>query len=335
MAAAQPRPAQHDLACESAWESELFSLQLFESPAGNATRSAVISWLEALISGVSALIGVEQGLTVTEVAAAGTRIFPFGSCREGVHGPQSDLDLLVLCPAHVSRDAFFALVPTLLLACSREGATPPGGFVPSFVQALPDAFVPVIKLGVGGLQIDLLYARLPLPRFPPALMSAALPVTSPTPQSRVAPDSAPAAPAPAPAPGSSPSPLLGILDDALSRRLASDDPKSGLSLNGVRVTERILAALPAPADMRAFQARGRASVCLRVSEVPPSPLILQRQLALVALKTWAKARGLYGHVLGYPGGVAWAIIVATVAQVRLDTCDGGGGGIAAQLRASR
>lgn len=45
--------------------------------------------------------------------------------------------------------------------------------------------------------------------------------------------------------------------------------------------------------------------------VPPPP-----QIALVALKTWAKARGLYGHVLGYPGGVAWAIVVATVAQVR-------------------
>lgn len=244
-----------DRACEEAWDTELFSLQLFESPAGNARRAAVIAWLEGLIGGVSALVGAEQGLTVAEAAIAGCRVLPFGSYREGVHSPQSDLDLLALCPAHVSREAFFAIVPVLLSACSREAGA--SAFAPTFVQALPDAYVPVVKLGVGGLQVDLLYARLPLARLPPALLGAALDCASPTQLARGAPAPVPAASsvAGAPAPPLQLPPLLGVLDDALARRLAAEDPKSGLSLNGVRVTERILASLPAPADLRAFQVR--------------------------------------------------------------------------------
>lgn len=325
-----------DRACEEAWDTELFSLQLFESPAGNARRAAVISWLDGLIGGVSALIGAEQGLTVAEAAIAGSRVLPFGSYREGVHSPQSDLDLLALCPVHVSREAFFALVPALLIACSRESGA--SAFAPTFVQALPDAYVPVIKLGVGGLQVDLLYARIPLSRLPPALLGAVLDCASPLPLDRSAAAAAPAASssAGAPAPLQLP-PLLGVLDDALARRLAAEDPKSGLSLNGVRVTERILASLPAPADLRAFQVWGRngylvdsfLAACARAATDFP----LSLQIALVALKTWAKARGLYGHVLGYPGGVAWAIIVATVAQVR--PMPGGPGGRPGALRRRR
>ena len=257
-----------DPAFELAWETELFSLQLFESPKGDRHRAAVVTWLDGLLGGVSALIGAEQGMPVAETAAAGTKVIPFGSYREGVHGPQSDLDLLAICPAHVSRDAFFAIVPALLLACAREGS---GGFAPSFVQALPDAFVPVVKFGVGGLQVDLLFARLPLPRLPPALLSATIRSCSPGPPAHSAVQGAgvsgapstgaPSAASGGPSRGSgggsgapqSPSSLLAVLDDSLAKRLAADDSKSGLSLNGVRVTERIMASLTSADDQRAFQ----------------------------------------------------------------------------------
>ena len=63
-----------------------------------------------------------------------------------------------------------------------------------------------------------------------------------------------------------------------------------LSLNGCRVTNAIFKLLP----------QGR---------------INDFQLALHAIKLWAKKRGIYSNAMGYLGGVAWAILVAKVCQL--------------------
>ena len=78
---------------------------------------------------------------------------------------------------------------------------------------------------------------------------------------------------------------LTLEDDNVLRYCSG---KCILSLNGCRVTNAILSLVP---DKENFK------------------------LTLRVIKLWAKKRGIYGNVIGYPGGVAWAILVAKVCQM--------------------
>lgn len=59
-------------------------------------------------------------------------------------------------------------------------------------------------------------------------------------------------------------------------------------LNGVRLTDELLSLVPQPVVFR---------------------------MALRAIKLWAKARAVYGNVIGFPGGIAWAMLVARICQL--------------------
>lgn len=78
---------------------------------------------------------------------------------------------------------------------------------------------------------------------------------------------------------------INILDVNLLKNL---DSKSVLSLNGARVTDAIFRLVPNKDNFR---------------------------LALRAIKHWAKRHGIYSNVLGYLGGVSWAILVARICQL--------------------
>lgn len=59
-------------------------------------------------------------------------------------------------------------------------------------------------------------------------------------------------------------------------------------LNGTRVTDEILTLVPQPAVFRT---------------------------ALRGIKLWAQRRAIYANIMGFPGGVAWAMLVARVCQL--------------------
>ncbi|XP_015757306.1 PREDICTED: poly(A) polymerase type 3-like [Acropora digitifera] len=78
---------------------------------------------------------------------------------------------------------------------------------------------------------------------------------------------------------------LSLLDENLLRFL---DTKCVTSLDGCRVTDEILQLVPNIENFR---------------------------LTLRAVKLWAKERGIYSNVLGFLGGVSWAMLVARTCQL--------------------
>jgi poly(A) polymerase len=67
------------------------------------------------------------------------------------------------------------------------------------------------------------------------------------------------------------------------------------SLNGSRVTDDILRLVP---NIPAFR------------------------IALRCVKLWAKKRAIYSNVMGFLGGVAWAMLVARICQLYPNACAG-------------
>ncbi|KAK3379736.1 Poly(A) polymerase [Lasiosphaeria ovina] len=76
-----------------------------------------------------------------------------------------------------------------------------------------------------------------------------------------------------------------LQDNSLLRGLSENEVRS---LNGTRVTDEILNLVPEPATFK---------------------------LALRAIKLWAQRKAIYANIMGYPGGVAWAMLVARVCQL--------------------
>lgn len=213
----------------------------FESEQETENRVKVLKTLQELTQEFVYRVSKKKNMSDGMARDAGGKVFPYGSYRLGVHGPGSDIDTLAVVPKHVTREDFFTVFDELLRGRQELEE----------IAAVPDAFVPIIKMKFSGISIDLICAHLDLAQIPQSLTLA---------------------------------------DKNLLRNL---DEKDLRALNGTRVTDEIL-------------------------ELVPKPIVFR--IALRAIKLWAQRRAIYANVFGFPGGVAWAMLVARICQLYPNAC---------------
>ena len=202
-------------------------------------RKTTLQLIQRITTEFVKSVSKAKNLSQSSVDGAGGKIFTYGSYRLGVYGPGSDIDTLVVVPKHVTREDFFEHFPVTL-----KNMAPPGAI--EEMTPVPDAFVPIIKLELSAISIDLIFARLALSSIPPNLT---------------------------------------LKDNSILRGLEDRDMRS---VNGTRVTDDILDLVPQQKTFRT---------------------------ALRGIKLWAQRRAIYANVVGFPGGVAWAMMVARVCQL--------------------
>ncbi|SCV68510.1 BQ2448_631 [Microbotryum intermedium] len=236
-------PTARDIEVTKTLLQELKDRGQYEGPEEGRLREKVLARLNTLAKEFVYRSSLAHGLLEQKAREAGGKIFTFGSYRLGVHGPGADIDTLLVVPRHVEREEFFSLFEDMLRA--TEGVVE--------VSTVPEAYVPIIKCVVSGIEIDFLFARLALATVPNDLQ---------------------------------------LHDNDLLRNL---DERCIRSLGGSRVTDEILRLVP---DVAVFRE------------------------ALRTVKLWAKRRAIYSNVMGFCGGVAWAMLVARVCQLYPKGCAG-------------
>ncbi|KAJ3364164.1 polynucleotide adenylyltransferase [Allomyces javanicus] len=195
---------------------------LFESDEEAQKREMVLGRLNAMTKEFVKQVGMRRGLSEALAVESGGTIFTFGSYRLGVHGTGADIDTLCVVPRHVTREDFFSIMHDMLK--NEPDVTE--------LAAVPDAFVPVIKMEFMGIPVRIIFYSLP-------------------------------------------------------HRSTSDHTLAKLEASS-RVTDGILQLVP---DVNEFR------------------------IALRCIKLWAKRHGVYSNVMGFLGGVAWAMLVARVCQL--------------------
>jgi poly(A) polymerase len=137
----------------------LKEMKVFENEEEARRRERVLSRLNMMVKEFVKRIGLAKNLPEIVAKEAGGKIFTFGSYRLGVHGAGADIDTLCCVPKYVTREDFFSDFYQALTKVPEI----------SELTAVPDAYVPVIKMEFDGIPIDLVFARLALSRVPDSL----------------------------------------------------------------------------------------------------------------------------------------------------------------------
>lgn len=221
-------------------------------------RKAITTTLECIAN---------EWLAKCESANVATKLLTFGSSILGVVTTESDLDTVLLIPSSISRDRFFSGFVGFLTANPRD-------LVITSLMSVPDAHVPVLKMVVNGLPVDILPCRVPPRNLTDFLGS-----------------------------------VSEIQETGDFKLISSKDlcTPSLLALNGVRVgrtlVDSIIAGRVVLDDER---------IELDVNAISRVTRLTKFRTVLRLVKLWAKERGVYSNIMGYFGGVTWAILLVKV-----------------------
>lgn len=222
--------AQHIAECQAALakqrEADLTrfvdEIAAVAAEAGGGDRGPVLDELRALVDAWAVDTTRELGLAHER---SQVHLYVYGSYLLGVAGPDSDVDVLIAVPAHICRVRHFF---GLRAPGAKGGEYTPDSLLERLrrdkratdLVAVPDAFVPCIKLHFNGVDLDLTFANLGAPSLP----------QQPANRASWAGD-------------------IDILTHTILGDLAEDAP-SLRSVNGVRATHALLRVVPSMSTFR-------------------------------------------------------------------------------------
>ncbi|KAJ1519933.1 hypothetical protein ONE63_004168 [Megalurothrips usitatus] len=122
-------------------------------------RMEILSKLNNLVKEWIRETSINRNMPSNVAEQVGGKIYTFGSYRLGVHHKGADIDALCVAPRHVDRSDYFT---TFFDKLKEQEEV-------SDLRAVPDAFVPVIKMNFDGIEIDMLFARLALKEIPDSM----------------------------------------------------------------------------------------------------------------------------------------------------------------------
>ena len=275
-------------------KSILLEQGVFEQRKAVNKRRAVLKSIEQILCQWSSSLMSDKLRADQKNEGSSVALISFGSYRLGVQRSGADLDALALSPPHCTRGDFFNSLVKILNQDSRVTELHP----------VPGAYTPVLKFYMDGIAIDLLFARL--------IDGQKLRTAATKQQENNGNDSESS---------SNASEISNTDEDDTDVTKAK---KSALivgnkSVGDIRrsrfefeIDDTMLIGLD-EAGVRSFNGVRVAQLILQLV-----PDVKTFRLTLRAVKEWALIHGLYSNVLGFLGGINWAILVAWICKV----CDG-------------
>ncbi|KAF9762623.1 Poly(A) polymerase pla1 [Nosema granulosis] len=135
---------------EKEMDSYLRDCGFFEDESTGQTRERVLGRLNHLLKEFIFVMAEKKKIVSDGKNTFGGKIFTFGSYRLGVHSKGADIDVLCIVPKHVSRKDFFVDFYAMLEKSSEI----------KDLTKIEEAYVPLIKLRIQDIPIDLTFARL-------------------------------------------------------------------------------------------------------------------------------------------------------------------------------
>ncbi|VDN98726.1 unnamed protein product [Rodentolepis nana] len=132
-----------------ALEDTLLKMDIFEDESEMFQRRLALSRLQKISNNWIFKKALEQKIPTHNARNTQGKVFTFGSYRLGVNFKAADIDALLVVPRFITREDFFGDFQNVLLVedCVED------------LAAVPEAFVPVLKMKLLGVEIDLLFAQ--------------------------------------------------------------------------------------------------------------------------------------------------------------------------------
>lgn len=147
-------PEQVDVDQNAELIEELKRENNYEPQEATKKRMATLKLLSHCVIEFVKHVSKRQGVPDSQAAQLGGKIFAYGSYRLGVYSPGSDIDTLAVAPKNIKREDFFDHFPDIL---RRFVAAEDIGFL----VPVRDAHVPIIKLELNNIEIDLNFVSVP------------------------------------------------------------------------------------------------------------------------------------------------------------------------------